>query len=307
MEDRAGEDEVLCRRWARRGCRSRGRRVRSREPGRRGLRRRERSPGWWWAGRSGEHDLRRVPLLVELRGVLGDAEVVAAEPDGDVACVQVVAHLVVVPDEGGVRAGGVGDGVHGRFPFVCVVRAGARCIDRVELVADAVVVASGVMPSSQGRSVGEQDVCVGGAEAYALHRGLGRPRCPGAPSGSGTGQAGRHGRTSGRAVTGIVVLFGGGLQPSPGRVQVSVRPVRVVPWSAASGVTGTERLFHIRAVLARRVLSTSTLAAGAPQGEAFRRTPASCCGLAPADFGVAGSSAGRAGQPTAAECAPTIS
>ena len=37
--------------------------------------------------------------------------------------------------------------------------------------------------------------------------------------------------------------------PSPGCAQVSVRPVRVVPWSAGCGVTGMEWLFHIRAVV----------------------------------------------------------
>lgn len=54
--------------------------------------------------RPGEYDLGEHALVVELGGVGGDAEVVAAESDAEVDLAQVVVHLVEVPERFDVGA-----------------------------------------------------------------------------------------------------------------------------------------------------------------------------------------------------------
>jgi hypothetical protein len=68
---------------------------------------------------AGEHDVREQALLVQLGGVGGDAEVVAAQADADLAGPQLVVHVVVGPQGLDVvsQVCGKHGGRHARAPY----------------------------------------------------------------------------------------------------------------------------------------------------------------------------------------------
>ena len=135
---------------------------------------------------AGEHEGRDEPLEIEVGGEGGDPQVVAAQPDRHIAGLQLVVHLVVVPDQLRVAPLVLGDGPlvvrHWLSPcspspgtFGPLDR-GPDALDAAKLVAHAVLrghlrgVVEDVQSIIPGGRVGEQDVAVGGVQAHALHR-----------------------------------------------------------------------------------------------------------------------------------------